>query len=134
MFKLANNETGEESEHVSLYAASKSIGRHVSYIGQTISGGYAIRDKKGYEYTLYKDGEIYNYEMAKTKKTTHPTSQLCWTCKKAVCGCSWSRSFVPVKGWDAVPAKIINWTDNTRVITTDSYTIRDCPEYEPDKG
>ena len=133
MFKLVNNETGEESEHVSMYAASQSLGRHSSYIGQTIRGGFAIRDTKGFEYTIYKDGEIYDYERVKARKATHPCSQLCWSCKKAVCGCSWSRSFKPVNGWDAVPSTILNWSDGKRTITTGSYTIRGCPEYEPDK-
>lgn len=38
-------------------------------------------------------------------------------------GCSWSRSFKPVKGWDA---------DETRLYSdkpTQSYHVRQCPEF-----
>ena len=130
MFKLVNNETGEATEHPSMYEASHFLGRHRSYIGQTVRAGYAIRDPKGYEYTLYKDGEIFNYERAEATKNTHAHRQICFTCAKAVCGCSWSKNFAPIEGWDAVPTKIVNWTDKERTVTTDSYAIRGCPEYE----
>ena len=133
MYKLINNETGEESEHESLHAASRSLGRHYSYLGQTIRAGYVIRDPKGYEYTLYKDGEIFDYEKVKLRKRTHAHRQLCFSCSKAVCGCSLSRFFIPIKGWDAVPTTIVNWSDGKRTVTTGSYAIRGCPGYEPDK-
>lgn len=42
---------------------------------------------------------------------------LCWSCGNAVNGCSWSRSFVPVDGWEAEE-------DGT------SYKIRNCPRFE----
>lgn len=48
--------------------------------------------------------------------------QLCWTCAKACGGCSWSRAFVPVEGWEAKQSK-------TRA---DGYRIVRCPEYESD--
>lgn len=133
MFVLVNNKTGERSEHPSLYEASHSLGRHYSYISQTIRAGYAIRDPRGFEYTLFKDGEIYDYEKVKARKKTHAHRQLCFSCAKAVCGCSWSKCFKPIDGWDATPTKIMNWTDGKRTITTDSYAIRECPEFVPDK-
>lgn len=54
---------------------------------------------------------------------------LCWSCANAVPdkygkrGCAWSRSFKPVKGWDA---------DETRLYSdkpTQSYHVRQCPEF-----
>lgn len=57
------------------------------------------------------------------------TQTLCWSCANAVPdkygkrGCSWSRSFEPVKGWDA---------DETRLYSdkpTQSYHVRQCPEF-----
>lgn len=50
--------------------------------------------------------------------------QLCWTCKKAVCKCSWSKNLEPVKGWDAyeVPFYLGGTT----------YHIVSCPEYVED--
>ena len=50
--------------------------------------------------------------------------QLCWTCKKACKKCSWSKDFIPIKGWDA---KVILVKD--REGSFYSYQIKGCPEY-----
>lgn len=55
-------------------------------------------------------------------KLQHTGEQPCWTCAKAYGGCSWSRSFVPVEGWEAKPSKT----------HADGYRIVRCPEYESD--
>ena len=55
-------------------------------------------------------------------KLQHTGEQLCWTCAKAYGGCSWSRAFVPVEGWEAKPSKTHE----------DGYRIVRCPEYESD--
>ena len=49
----------------------------------------------------------------------------CWTCKNACGGCSWSRDFEPVKGWEA--EKTFHPTNGEFV---ESYYIKSCPEYE----
>lgn len=57
--------------------------------------------------------------------------QPCWTCKKCYGGCSWSRKFEPVPGWDATPTNKGtpgNGTGNYY----ESYDIHSCPEYEND--
>lgn len=129
IYTLVNKETGESTEHQTLQAASKSIGRGVCYISQTIRNGYAIRDAEGYEYTIYKDGVVLEYSRSLPKRTAHKHMQICFSCTKAVCGCSWSRWFKPIEGWDAVPSEIKNVAGNT-VRITPSYAIRGCPEYE----
>ena len=48
--------------------------------------------------------------------------QICWKCKNACGGCSWSQGFQPVKGWIAEPYYIKE--DNQY-----SYDIKYCPEY-----
>lgn len=53
---------------------------------------------------------------------------LCWACKKAVCGCSWSRSFTPVEGWDAVPTTV--YVQNKP--PAPSYRVLACPLFERD--
>jgi len=130
IISLMNKETGEITHHESQYAASNYIGRHESYISQTIRRGYAIRDTRGVEYLLYKNGKLFDYEKAKKKKATHAHKQLCFTCKNFCNGCSWARSFKPVEGWDATPTVIVNTVtgDNKRI--SHSYAIRGCPEYE----
>lgn len=56
--------------------------------------------------------------------------QICWTCKKCIGGCSWSRDFIPIEGWDA------ELDTHTRVDANDSitYKIYDCPQYEKGKA
>lgn len=48
--------------------------------------------------------------------------QLCWYCKNATGGCSWSKNFTPVPGWDA---KYIE-----RASAAPTYSIKDCPLFE----
>lgn len=58
---------------------------------------------------------------------------LCWTCRKAYGGCSWTEvdytkkgwpiRFEPVKGWNAIPTKNEKYT---------SFLVVSCPEYDPD--
>lgn len=61
-------------------------------------------------------------EMAKRKREEY--GQLCWRCKNACCGCSWSREQKPIDGWTA-----------ERTIVKDakgdfsSYKIKNCPQF-----
>lgn len=59
------------------------------------------------------------------KKREDESGQLCWNCKKACGGCSWSKGFVPIVGWDATPH--ITDEDNERPIHT--YHVKSCPEF-----
>lgn len=63
-------------------------------------------------------------------------SQLCWNCKNAVpsasTGCSWSRSFVPVDGWDAEET-VLYQVANGRSTEVRSFHIMYCPEFEDDR-
>lgn len=51
--------------------------------------------------------------------------QLCWTCQKAVGGCSWSDEFNPVDGWEAIK---VNRTESK----SSGYYITKCPEFIED--
>ena len=59
---------------------------------------------------------------------TNEFFQKCITCRNACGGCSWSREFVPVKGWTAEKNTI---PDNGKHAET--YKIIDCPEYILDR-
>ena len=50
--------------------------------------------------------------------------QLCWTCKNACGGCSWSSKLIPIKGWSAIPDVI---KDDSGDIHT--FKILKCPQY-----
>ena len=56
--------------------------------------------------------------MTERKKST-----LCWDCANYDDGCSWSRDFTPVKGWNAY---------KTKGNCYDSYCVVECPEFVRD--
>ena len=55
---------------------------------------------------------------------TESEGQLCWRCKNACGGCSWSQHLIPIKGWLAKKSII---HDNDGDIRT--YEIEFCPEF-----
>lgn len=63
--------------------------------------------------------------MAYNMKTAKVT--ICWDCKNATGGCSWSKDFTPVDGWKAKPTKIKAVTRNTKM--HNSYIVLSCPQY-----
>lgn len=71
--------------------------------------------------------------MSNPKHDIIKHSQLCWECEKAGGKCSWSRSFIPVPGWNAKPTRVLSYTmGNGEKVKyyIDSYEIHDCPEFE----
>lgn len=64
--------------------------------------------------------------MRRRKRGTapRPKPQPCWRCRKYAGGCSWSRSFTPIPGWEAEPTTLMRGAPSYRIIR--------CPEYEPD--
>ena len=46
---------------------------------------------------------------------------ICWECEKTCGGCSWSREFKPVDGWEAV--------ETTDCTGDKSFLVRKCPEF-----
>ena len=60
-------------------------------------------------------------EVESPSPVRRPT--LCWECANAMCGCSWSQSFIPVKGWKAIP---------TKGKAFHSYVVLECPEFDRD--
>ena len=47
------------------------------------------------------------------RSNTENRANICFDCKKACGGCSWSKNFTPVKGWLANKTKIRTYKDNT---------------------
>lgn len=51
---------------------------------------------------------------------------ICWECKNSInSGCSWSREFKPVKGWEAKESLRKTASPNF----SHSYTVLKCPEF-----
>ena len=61
-------------------------------------------------------------EMAQIRRDEN--SQLCWRCKNACGGCSWSRCLKPVDGWTAEPTIVRDSNGDFP-----SYKITKCPEF-----
>lgn len=53
---------------------------------------------------------------------------LCWQCRKATGGCTWADELKPVEDWEA-EATVIKGDGYTE----NSYHVKSCPEFEPDK-
>lgn len=53
---------------------------------------------------------------------------ICWDCANACGKCSWSRNFTPVKGWEAIPTKIIA----SKSFNASSYIVCACPKFDRD--
>lgn len=51
--------------------------------------------------------------------------QLCYKCKYATGGCSWSDHFQPVKSWDAEPTVI----KDSEIGDIPSFKIKHCPQF-----
>lgn len=54
--------------------------------------------------------------------------QLCWDCKNAIGGCSWSDKGEPVDGWDAT----FDTLRNHNGIYKNTYAVFDCPLFVKD--
>ena len=57
---------------------------------------------------------------------------LCWKCANACCGCSWSKNFIPIKGWKAQRTKVYQTDSSVRRGETSSYVVIECPEFVSD--
>lgn len=56
---------------------------------------------------------------------------ICWDCKHATGGCSWSREFEPVSGWNAEKTLIKGYRDDDNYLVN-SYCVYECPLFEHD--
>lgn len=64
-------------------------------------------------------------KQIKSKRTPRGhKGTLCWNCKNACGGCSWSRSFTPVEGWNARETTLKSADGNIQ-----SFFVTDCPEF-----
>ena len=71
----------------------------------------------------YKQQEVYHAKRDKKKGKRHYNDALCWHCQKACGGCSWSRSLIPVDGWEAKEVDLVTYEG------LKSYKVIECPEF-----
>ena len=87
----------------------------------------AVMTGPGCCWTVSIPGRKYSWRRRRTMAETR--NQLCWSCAKACGGCSWSRNFTPIHGWDATPYRRVYRDAAVGTRYVDSYIIRRCPEY-----
>ena len=66
--------------------------------------------------------------MSEGKKRKQNVASICFDCKNALGGCSWSRSFKPVPGWTAEPTTLVCGGSKP----TESFRVTACPKFDPD--
>ena len=75
---------------------------------------------------------------SKTKDYINKKQTLCWSCKKALGGCSWSKCdkdtseilFQPVDGWVAEKTILLMYRRGGKPRYETSYIVESCPQYE----
>lgn len=116
--KLATSERQHE-----IYVKRNPPGRKIStcaHCGEEFF--YGQRHRKFCTPDCRRKAYLKKLEARNMRFRTQTNQQPCWNCKKYAGGCSWSRSFKPIPGWDA--KKVIREEGNV------GYDIKYCPEFE----
>jgi hypothetical protein len=117
--------TGEETTYPSVLKAAEAIGCSPSHVTHCCNDG---RNCMG-------------YKVRRSEVDGGNRANICFDCKKACGGCSWSEvdpdtkkiRFQPVEGWTATPSKIIAGYEGGKVTHADTYCITECPLFERDE-
>ena len=120
---LISCQTGSVYKFRSMIEASVFLGRSSSYITRCAQFDRPISSTTGESYRLVI-GETIELKDFVTYSSTKYIPTKCWECSKYAGGCSWTKSFLPVCGWDAIPTKI-----KTAEKTADSFIVLECPEF-----
>ena len=124
---LINRLTGEVTEYGSLRKASLGIGKRMDYISQCMRNDLAVAGSDGLVYDVLCDGKLFSSRNLPTRRG----EQLCFHCRKACGGCTWSKKFKPIEGWKATPTMIKSTRHGGKKrILIESYKVVECPEYE----
>ena len=75
---------------------------------------------------------------SKTKDYINKKQTICWSCKKALGDCSWSKCdkdtgeilFKPVDGWVAEKTILLMYRRGGKPRYETSYIVESCPQYE----
>lgn len=102
--------------------------------GKAPAVGAATLCEECREKSRQKSREYYRKHRTESGKF-QPPATLCWDCKNAVptldrkCGCSWSRWFRPVEGWEAVRKDVRVISGGTQERMSESYIVKKCPQF-----
>lgn len=107
------------------------------------SGIYGIKDiMRMFNLTMYRAKRaIFFIEKATKEKILNggmdyfdpSKDSLCWLCSNSTnSGCSWSKSFVPVDGWEATPNTQYIEMNKGKFREEQTYHVLKCPEFVDD--
>lgn len=125
---LTSKSTGEQHIFETTKEASEFLHREISAMRRAAANGLTV----SHFFTGERFDIIILGKPKKQQERQQKPKQLCFTCQKAVCGCSWSRNFIPVDGWTATPTKIKQGGNTVKKTICESYLITACPEYVED--
>lgn len=127
---MTNRRTHEEHVFPSIAEAAAWLGRDPFYLRTAYTNATTV--------CRFVGGDTYDIDIRGKKKEmpaiASKPKQLCFDCKKAVGGCSWSRTYTPVDGWTAEPTMIKQDGKMGRLGRANngipSYQITQCPQFE----
>lgn len=102
--------------------ADDFLGRRSGYIRACLRNGNQI-SKINEDNTREYFDIIEGPKNKKYQNASPSPEQLCWYCKNACGGCSWSSDFIPIPGWVA---------EKTIKDSKETYSITDCPLFRPE--
>ena len=82
----------------------------------------------GKEFVTKSSRKYCSRECSVMAQLLNAKDTICWNCKKATGGCSWSDKLIPVDGWEAIPTRVKMVLDKV----VDSYKVIGCPLFEQD--
>ena len=116
--ELINTLTGYRTVFPNTGLAEDYLKQTHGYIRKHLMNNTPILNRQG---TPYKAKLLPSQKVVTTNQPNYPR-QLCWDCEKALGGCSWSRHFKPIEGWDAIYIP-------DRPQNPATYSIIACPEF-----
>ena len=75
---------------------------------------------------------VCGHACPKNKMYSKRSDTLCWECKNACGGCSWSHNLEPVEGWTVVETGPAEWMTSVQKMVP-SVTVKECPEFIRDR-
>ncbi|MGM9615700.1 MAG: hypothetical protein ACI3W7_09285 [Oscillospiraceae bacterium] len=124
----------EERELRQLAEAGETVRSAARLLGRTENAVRQMACKLCVRFRRPTRAEEEREEYREREEDTSPAAAsgtLCWQCENAVPdpergkGCPWSKSGKPVDGWDAIRT--------SKAVDGESYFVRACPSFEPDK-
>ena len=119
---LTSLKDGQKFQFDSMTMADVFLDRAHGYVNTCANKGHNAA-----KIDIYGNIEEFSIELGESTRIAVPrrlsSEQPCWKCKNCYGDCSWSSSFEPVVGWDAIQTILGNDI---------SYRIISCPEFDAD--